>query len=154
MARLIVLSVGKFKNSPLKDVFAEYKKQLKFQLDLVELDVKTALSEESSVRKNKEGKAILAKIPDGAFVFALDERGTEYKSPVFAKELEKRMTVYPVIVFVIGGADGLSEEVRSRANAAISFGPMVWPHLLVRVMLIEQLYRAFAILSGHPYHRE
>ena len=154
MARLVILSVGKFKNSPLKDVFAEYKKQLKFQLDLVELDVKTSLSEESSVRKSKEGKAILAKIPDGAFVYALDERGTEYKSPIFAKELEKKMAAYPVIVFIIGGADGLADEVKARADAKISFGPMVWPHLLVRVMLIEQLYRAFAILSGHPYHRE
>ena len=154
MARLVVLSVGRFKNSPLKDVFDEYHKQLKFHLDLVELDVKTSLSEDSSVRKSKEGRAILAKIPDGAFVFALDERGAEYKSPVFASELEKKMAAYPVIVFIIGGADGLADEVKARANAKISFGPMVWPHLLVRVMLIEQLYRAFAILSGHPYHRE
>jgi len=98
---------------------------------------------------------LLAKaVPQGARIAVLDERGTVMSSPGFAELLAKwRDTGAQDAAFVIGGADGLDPDFRDRADTAISFGRMVWPHMLVRVMLAEQLYRAASILAGSPYHR-
>lgn len=102
-----------------------------------------------------EGEALLRAVPDGALLVALDERGKVMSSPDFGSRLAGwRDEGRGDVAFVIGGADGLSREVRDRADAALSFGKMVWPHALARVMLAEQLYRAASILSGSPYHRE
>ena len=93
-------------------------------------------------------------IPVGAFLIALDERGSVMSSPEFASLIAKRRDEgRQDLAFVIGGADGIAPAFRMRADAALSFGKMVWPHMLVRVMLAEQLYRAATILSGGPYHR-
>jgi 23S rRNA (pseudouridine1915-N3)-methyltransferase len=93
-------------------------------------------------------------IPDGARVCVLDERGRMMASPDFARALaEWRDAGTQDAAFVIGGADGVAPGLRARADMVVSFGPMVWPHMLVRVMLAEQLYRAAAILAGTPYHR-
>lgn len=93
-------------------------------------------------------------IPAGAVVAVLDERGRDMSSPEFAAALARwRDGGRPDAAFVIGGADGLDPALRGRAEVAISFGRMVWPHMLARVMLAEQLYRAATILSGSPYHR-
>ena len=94
-------------------------------------------------------------VPAEALCCALDERGTTMTSPEFARLLERwRDGGYRDAAFLIGGADGLTAELRARAEFRLSFGPMVWPHMLARVMLAEQLYRAAAILAGTPYHRE
>ncbi len=94
-------------------------------------------------------------MPAGALVCCLDERGKHMTSPDFAALLAGwRDAGRSDVAFVIGGADGIDRGLRDRADAALSFGPMVWPHLLVRVMLAEQLYRAASILAGAPYHRE
>lgn len=93
-------------------------------------------------------------IPEGAVICVLDERGKIEKSPDFAKRLgDWRDQGRGDLAFVIGGADGIDAELRKSADHALSFGKMVWPHMLVRVMLSEQLYRAASILSGGPYHR-
>lgn len=93
-------------------------------------------------------------IPDGAFLVTLDERGKVMTSPEFASKLaEWRDNSQRDVAFVIGGADGISPDLRAEADFSLSFGKMVWPHLLARVMLTEQLYRAANILSGGPYHR-
>jgi 23S rRNA (pseudouridine1915-N3)-methyltransferase len=93
-------------------------------------------------------------IPQGAAIWALDERGTLLSSPKFAKDIGNlRDAGSSDLAFVIGGADGIHPDLRAEVDCAISFGPMVWPHMLVRVMLAEQLYRAAAILAGTPYHR-
>lgn len=93
-------------------------------------------------------------IPDGAAVIALDERGKVLTSPDFANEIGNfRDQGIRDAVFLIGGADGLDPALRSRADLTLSFGKMVWPHMLARVMLAEQLYRAATILAGGPYHR-
>lgn len=99
--------------------------------------------------------ALLTKaIPKGAFVMALDERGRSLTSPQFADRLaQERDQGRGVFCLLIGGADGLAPELRARADQALSFGAMVWPHMLARVMLAEQLYRASQILAGTPYHR-
>ncbi len=93
-------------------------------------------------------------VPKGARVVALDERGKLMSSPDFSKRLaDWRDTGCADVAFVIGGADGLDPALRARADLCLSFGPMVWPHMLARVMLAEQIYRAVSILAGSPYHR-
>jgi 23S rRNA (pseudouridine1915-N3)-methyltransferase len=97
------------------------------------------------------GKAL----PAGAAVIALDERGKVRTSPDFAADLAKyRDDGQQDVAFIIGGADGIDPALRAKCDASLSFGKMVWPHMLVRVMLAEQLYRAASILAGSPYHRE
>jgi 23S rRNA (pseudouridine1915-N3)-methyltransferase len=104
--------------------------------------------------KASEGALLSARIPDGAVVVALDERGQVMTSPRFARHLgEWRDQGRRDCVFLIGGADGLQPALVKRADLSLSFGKMVWPHMLARVMLAEQLYRAVTILSGGPYHR-
>ena len=101
-----------------------------------------------------EAELLSRALPAGAMVVTLDERGRVMSSPDFAAELAKwRDGGRQDVAFVIGGADGIAPSLRGRADASISFGKMVWPHMLVRVMLAEQLYRAATILAGGPYHR-
>jgi 23S rRNA (pseudouridine1915-N3)-methyltransferase len=105
--------------------------------------------------KQREGELILAAVPAGARLVALDERGEAWTSREFALRLAAwRDAGTAAIAFAIGGADGLSEPVLARADAVMSLGRMTWPHLLVRALLLEQLYRAQQILAGHPYHRD
>jgi len=92
-------------------------------------------------------------VPDGALLVVLDERGRVEPSPDFARRLGGWADQGRDVCFVIGGADGIDPSLRARADFALSFGAMVWPHMLVRVMLSEQLYRAASILTGGPYHR-
>jgi 23S rRNA (pseudouridine1915-N3)-methyltransferase len=115
---------------------------------LVEIDERKARGTKG------EGEAILAALPEGAALIALDERGRELTSPGFAALLaEWRDSGRREAALAIGGADGHSEAVRARADLTLSFGKMVWPHMLARVMAAEQLYRAASILAGSPYHR-
>ena len=103
--------------------------------------------------EGRDEAALLARaIPEGAVVVGLDERGALLSSPDLAGRLGGWRDEARDVAFVIGGADGLG-GVRARADLLVSFGPMVWPHLLARVMLAEQLYRAATILAGGPYHR-
>lgn len=105
--------------------------------------------------KVKEAEALLGQIAPGAVVFACDERGPDLPSRDFAARLGRvRDDGAPRAVFVIGGADGLHDDVRARADHLIGFGAWTWPHALARVMLAEQLYRATTILAGGPYHRD
>ncbi len=101
-----------------------------------------------------EGELIARAIPAGALLVTMDERGRVMSSPDFAETLAKwRDAGRQDVAFVIGGADGIAPPLRARADFSVSFGAMVWPHMLVRVMLAEQLYRAATILAGSPYHR-
>ena len=101
-----------------------------------------------------EAELLARAIPSGALTVVMDERGKVLSSPEFADQLARwRDGGRQDVAFVIGGADGIAPSLRDRADVAISFGRMVWPHMLVRVMLAEQLYRAATILSGGPYHR-
>ncbi|HEY8964190.1 MAG TPA: 23S rRNA (pseudouridine(1915)-N(3))-methyltransferase RlmH, partial [Alphaproteobacteria bacterium] len=105
--------------------------------------------------KNKEAKDILAKLDKDAFVVILDERGKELGSTQFADVMQIAMNNGKShLQAVIGGADGLTDEIRQRADLILAFGRLTWPHMLARIMLLEQLYRAKQILAGHPYHRE
>jgi len=104
--------------------------------------------------KKWEGELLFQAIETDSVVIGLDERGTSLSSTEFAQILEGyRNEGIKSLTFVIGGADGLSDAVRARSQRLISFGRMTWPHLLVRGMVVEQIYRAQQILIGHPYHR-
>lgn len=106
-------------------------------------------------KKQGESRLLMDAIPDGALVIALDERGKTISSRDFARLLAKvRDEGRRDCAFLIGGADGHNDELRARSDRLMSFGPMVWPHMLARVMLAEQLYRAASILAGAPYHRD
>lgn len=120
---------------------------------IVELDEKRKLP--PAQLQAREAELILAALPAGARLVALDERGQNWTSRELADRLGQwRDQGTMVLAFAIGGADGLARAVIERADAVLSLGAMTWPHLLVRGMLLEQLYRAQQILAGHPYHRD
>ncbi len=120
---------------------------------IVELESKQRLPRE--VAKRREGELILEALPAGTPLVALDRRGMPWSSREFADHLGSwRDRGTPELAFAIGGAEGLASAVLERAAASLSLGRMTWPHLLVRGMLLEQLYRAQQILAGHPYHRD
>lgn len=147
-----VLAVGRIKKSPEKDLFDSYAKRLPAPLEMIEVEEKRAGP--PAEKKEREGKLLLDALPKGAFVIALDERGKDVASAGLAAQIEKcALSGYSKIVFVIGGADGLSCALLDRANMKICLGKMTWPHMLVRTLIAEQIYRAESILSGHPYHR-
>lgn len=121
-------------------------------IQLHEVEVRKA---DDKSRRKREAELITAAIPDGATIVALDETGRNLTSREFAKRLSHwRNTGTNELVFIIGGADGLTDEIRNKATLVMSFGKSTWPHLLVRGMLAEQLYRAQQIHAGHPYHRD
>jgi 23S rRNA (pseudouridine1915-N3)-methyltransferase len=120
---------------------------------IIELEEKRRLP--PAELKSREAELILAAVPPGARLIALDQRGAEWSS----RELADRLRTWRdggtgALAFAIGGAEGLGAVVIDRADAVLSLGAMTWPHLLARCMLLEQLYRAQQILAGHPYHRE
>lgn len=147
--KVLILAVGKMKASPLLDLCDEYQKRLTWRLEIKELNTpKNAAAAD-------EAPLILKTIPENAFVIALDERGETLSSPDFAAKIKQwqNRDSGKTFVFLIGGADGFDNTVRKKADFLISFGKQTWPHMLVRVMLLEQLYRAQQIIAGHPYHR-
>lgn len=156
--RLTVAAVGRFggaraKAGPLKAQFDDYAQRIAWPLDVREVEEKRKLS--APELKKREGELLLAAVPKGAAVVALDETGQTLTSAEFAGRIAKwRDGGTKDLCFVIGGAGGLDKAVLERAQLALSFGRLTWPHLLVRVLLAEQIFRAQSILQGHPYHRE
>lgn len=149
----LIAAVGRAKKGPEKGLFDHYTARLKTTLTLKEVEEKRPLP--TPARMAREGELLLGQVPAGARVVVLDERGKEMTSRAFAATLQAwRDDGVPTCAFLIGGADGHAEAVRARADLKLAFGPMTWPHMLVRAMLAEQLYRAQAILAGHPYHRD
>jgi 23S rRNA (pseudouridine1915-N3)-methyltransferase len=117
-------------------------------------EIPESRARDTTTRMAEEAAAISTHIPEKSILVALDERGQNLDSTVFARNLGRwRDGGSAHTIFVIGGADGLSPELRRKAKLAIAFGSATWPHQMVRVMLLEQLYRAATILAGHPYHR-
>jgi 23S rRNA (pseudouridine1915-N3)-methyltransferase len=148
--RIKLLSVGSVKKaSPFHDLFETYAKRMNWALETVEVDArKNQTSEQQEAR-------LLPLIPDDAYIFALDERGKTLSSIEFTRHIQQLESDNRTqLCFIIGGADGLTENIRKKADFLLSFGKQTWPHQLVRVMLIEQIYRAQQISAGHPYHRE
>ena len=152
MFRIEVICVGKLKKGPWYDLQEEYSSRLRWPLTVHEVESKQT---DPKKQQEEENKLILARLDSKSFVIALDERGDGLRSLDFSQTLEKlRNNGEDRLTFIIGGALGLTDEVRNRANVLLSFGQQTWPHMMVRVMLLEQVYRAETIMSGHPYHKE
>lgn len=157
--KLLIGAVGKMRGAPESALVKDYLERAALMgravgvsgVDLFEREAPKSLSD-AALRK-REGELLLAGVPQGAELVVLDERGENISSRELAAYLDRLRHNGADAAFLIGGADGHGEEVRRRAGKTISFGAATWPHMLVRVMLAEQLYRAITILTGHPYHR-
>ncbi|AXI32094.1 23S rRNA (pseudouridine(1915)-N(3))-methyltransferase RlmH [Priestia megaterium] len=155
-----IITIGKLKEKYLKQGIEEYLKRLSSyaKVEIIELADEKApenLSEsEMEQVKQKEGERILAKISDDTHVIALAINGKQKSSEELAKEIDSLATYgKSKVAFVIGGSLGLSGEVMKRSNAALSFSKMTFPHQLMRLVLVEQIYRAFRIIRNEPYHK-
>lgn len=155
-----IITIGKLKEKYLKQGIQEYLKRLSSyaKVEIIELADEKApenLSEsEMEQVKQKEGERILAKISDDTYVIALAINGKQKSSEELAKEIDSLATYgKSKVAFVIGGSLGLSSEVMKRSNATLSFSKMTFPHQLMRLVLVEQIYRAFRIIRNEPYHK-
>ena len=150
--RVTILAVGRDRTGPARELFEDYRRRSSWPIDLVELVAPGRLP--APRRRAEEAARLLDALPRGALPIALDERGRQLDSQAFARRLGAwRDRGESELAFLIGGPDGLEPLVLERARAVYALGRMTWPHRLVRVLLAEQLYRAQAILAGHPYHR-
>ena len=144
--KLVILGVGRMKNSPFEPLWQDYAKRLVPPAILVEIDDR---------QPSKANQSLLAAIPQPSILVALDERGESLSSLEFARRLQNwREQGRAAVSFVQGGADGLPAEIKSQSDLLLSLGRMTLPHLMARLVLLEQLYRAQTISANHPYHRE
>lgn len=153
--RIDIVAVGRLKKGPEAAMVADYldrfaKTGRSLGLPAIRIH---EVEDKRGGGMQAEAELLTRSIPDGAAVVMMDERGDQPTSPDFATRIADWRDGARDICFVIGGADGLDPSLRQRADWQISLGRMVWPHMLVRVMLAEQLYRAATILAGSPYHR-
>lgn len=149
-----IISIGKCKNKEINALCDEYKKRLGpyAKLSLVELAHGKGNADEI---KKKEAKQILNKLKSGSFVIALDERGKSLSTLKFANFVEQQvLSGFSSFDIIIGGAEGLDDSVRQRVDLILSFSALTFPHMFVRVILFEQLYRIMSVINNHPYHRE
>jgi len=158
--RLVVAAVGRLKQGPERDLAQRYRERIANagravgfrEIELVEIAESRA--REPDRRKTEEAIALAQLVPDRAVTILLDERGEDLGSAGFADALRRwRDDARPAAVFFIGGPDGVAHNLREDADLCLAFGAATWPHQLVRIMLMEQLYRAVTLLAGHPYHR-
>jgi 23S rRNA (pseudouridine1915-N3)-methyltransferase len=158
--RVVIAAVGRLKQGPERDLAERYRKRAASAgrsvglRDFDVIEIKESRADNAERRMLEESIAIANIIPERAVTVILDERGTSISSASFAGDLRTwQAAAHPAVVFIIGGSDGLAPRLRETAKLAIAFGAATWPHQFVRIMLLEQLYRAVTILSGHPYHR-
>ena len=158
--KITVLTVGKIKEKYYRDAVAEYEKRLSKYATINIIEVPDEKTKENPSDAElfqileTEGNKLLSKIPESAYVIALDIAGKKYDSVEFSKFIEEKMnTGNSHLLFVIGGSLGLSHGVKKRADAKISFSDMTFPHQLMRVILLEQIYRGYRIMRNEPYHK-
>lgn len=150
--RILIAAIGRFRNGPEYDLYQNYVKRLRWPIDLRECETKQKLP--MPARKKVEEGLLIGIIPKAAVVVVLDETGTNLSSVSLAKTMGAWQTDgRSTVAFLIGGPDGITDALRQRADLLLSLGAATWPHLLVRPLLAEQLYRAETILKGHPYHK-
>jgi 23S rRNA (pseudouridine1915-N3)-methyltransferase len=153
-----LLAIGKTDNKSLQMLIEDYSKRLsfyiKFDLEIIP-DIKNAKNLSEAQQKEKEGELILAKLSPTDHLIVLDENGTTFSSVAFSEYLQKKMNAgIKTLVFVIGGPYGFSEEVYKKTQGRISLSAMTFSHQMVRLFVIEQLYRGFTILKNEPYHHQ
>ena len=153
--KINICAIGQIKSSPEVAMVNDYVdrfERIGKNIGLGPIKIIEKESKKSGILS--EGKVLLASIPNNSIICILDEKGTDLDSLAFAKKIEHwRDSLNLDLSLVIGGAGGLSNEIKNKAHHSISFGKMVWPHRLIRVMITEQLYRAASIISGSPYHK-
>ena len=158
--KIKIVTVGKLKEKYLKDGIAEYSKRISrfAKLEMIELTDEKTPDKASEIENQKiletEGARILSKIGERDFVLVLAIEGKTFSSEEFSKQLEEAsIKGYSTLTFIIGGSLGLEPSVKNRANLSVSFGRLTLPHQLMRLVLVEQIYRAFTIQQGSPYHK-
>jgi 23S rRNA (pseudouridine1915-N3)-methyltransferase len=156
--KIKLIAIGKTDQEALNALIDVYQKRLKhyisFDIEII-ADVKNAKSLSQQQLKEKEGQLILSKIQSGDVVVLLDEHGIQFRSVEFSNYLQKKMNAATKqLVFVIGGAYGFSHEVYQAASEKISLSKMTFSHQMIRLFMVEQLYRSFTILKNEPYHHE
>lgn len=150
--RITIAAVGRFRNNHLRGLYEDYLARLAWPVSLKEVVARKPLK--ADALRMEEGELLMAALPERATLVCLDAGGRALSSTDFAARIRDwRDTGVQDLAFAIGGADGLARALLARADLKLSLGAMTWPHMLARVMLMEQLYRAQTILSGHPYHR-
>ena len=158
MLHIDIICVGKIKENYLKDAIAEYSKRLSKYciLNIVELNdekLPSKLNDSLSFEiKQKESQAILSHIKNGSYVIALDLKGKSYSSEEFSNKIENLSITNSHITFLIGGSLGMTEDLLNKANESICFSKMTFPHQLIRVFLLEQIFRSFKISNNETYH--
>ncbi|MCU0408055.1 MAG: 23S rRNA (pseudouridine(1915)-N(3))-methyltransferase RlmH [Bacteroidales bacterium] len=156
--KIILLQVGKTTDPSVSDVAETYSRRISRYATFETItipDIRNAKNMPLSVLKSREGEKILQALAADDYLVLLDERGEEYRTLEFARFLGKAFLLpRKRIVFAVGGAWGFSDEVRARADSRMSLSRMTFPHQLVRLLFLEQLYRAFTIIKGDPYHHE
>lgn len=155
--QLQVISIGQKMPQWVDIACADYVKRLPRELPLQWMTLPLAQRKgRDSIEniKQKEAEQIKQKILPGSFNLALDEKGKQWTSQDWSKQLRHWMQEYARVNLIIGGPDGLSDDILQYCNQSVSFGCMTMPHALVRVVLVEQIYRAWSISQGHPYHRD
>ena len=151
--RVTIAAVGRDRRSIHRDLFEHYARRLRWPVTLREVEARG--NRTGDALKREEAERLLAAVPDGAWIIVLDEAGQSLTSRGIADWISKAMDDGAgELALVIGGADGLDTSVLERARLTLSLGRVTWPHLLVRGLLVEQLYRAQQIIAGHPYHRD
>jgi 23S rRNA (pseudouridine1915-N3)-methyltransferase len=158
--RLVVIAIGRLKQGPERELADRYRERFdgisrKLGFRGLEIhEIPESRAGDAASRIAEEAAGISAAIPAKSLLVALDERGDNIDSAAFARHLGRwRDQSVANTIFMIGGADGLSPDLRRKAKLSIAFGSATWPHQMVRIMLLEQIYRAATILAGHPYHR-
>jgi 23S rRNA (pseudouridine1915-N3)-methyltransferase len=158
--RVVIIAVGRLKQGSERELAAAYRKRAEAvgrvsgwrEVEIIE--IRESRAQDAERRRVEESIAIANVIPERSTTVMLDERGESLDSAELAGLLrEWRADDRPAVCFIIGGADGIAASLRDQAKLKLAFGAATWPHQLVRVMLLEQLYRAGTILAGHPYHR-
>lgn len=153
--RSTLIATGKCKDKDILTLCDEYLKRLKAFFPTKVIEVPQTKAERSEDIKAGEAKAQLSKIPEGAYVIALDEHGKTPTTREFAKKIEHiQLLGKSDLVFIIGGSDGLHQSILEKADYTLSLSKLTFPHMMVRPIILEQLYRAGTVLSGHPYHRD
>ncbi len=152
--KLTIASVGKVRRGPFKKLVDEYHERLRHYRPVDIVDVRESAAALPKTRQQDESASLLAAAPDGAIVVIMDERGEQWTSAQLAAWFDRNMVQGTRhIAFLIGGPEGHSDEVRDRADVLLALSAFTMPHDLARVVLAEQLYRAFTIVRGEPYHR-
>lgn len=152
MLKIEIIAVGRMSETYLS-AFQDYERRMKWPMSVRQIEVK--VKKNDTAAQKLECEKVSALLDPHAFKIMMDERGKTIKSMEFSGLLDQQIqSGQTKAQIIIGGADGLTQDLRDRANYLLSFGKQTWPHQLARVMLMEQVYRAQQILQGHPYHRE